>query len=278
VTWGVFLITTVLPIAAFMLRHPGALSSRFATTTYISSDMAVGTMVRLFLENYVRVFDLWHWTIGGDSNPRHHVQGVGTLLLSVVVLAATGAVFVIAKRRHDRFWWFFLAALLLVPLPAALVWGNYHALRSAALPVCLCVLAVPAIDWLLRAETSSRALWGFGGALVVLTVAQAALFQTTYWRDGKNRGDDFEQGVESAVQTAFLSSPSGRVYALADEPRGRTQLQWWSRVLGEAANVSVVPTGGTPPPGSIVFIRGPVPCAGCTTIIQRAGYSVYRMS
>ena len=276
-TWIVFAMTTAIPIAVFVVRHPGALSSRFATTTYISDEMSRSEIVRMFLGNYVRVFDLWTWTFSGDSNPRHHVQGVGTLLLAVVFLASAGLVIVIVSHRRERFWWFFGAAFIAVPLPAALVFGHTHALRSAVLPICLCVMAVPAIDLLLRTARSDRRAQAILVVVALLTVGQAGWFQATYWRHGQYRGDAFESGVEAAVQTAFLASPDGRVFVPQDEPRGRTMLQWWALVLGRESRVVATTAGGTvPPPRSIVFIRGDVTCGGCTPIIQRDGYSAYR--
>ena len=277
ITWAVFFVTTVLPIAVFNHRHAGAFSSRFGTTTFISDEMPRSEIVRMLLDNYWRVFDLRRWTFGGDVNPRHHVQGVGTLLLAVSLLAIAGLVIVIREHRRERFWWFFLAALFVVPIPASLVWGQYHALRSAVLPICLCVLSVPAIDLLLRKARSTRSAMVVGVALTVLAVGQAGWFQVTYWRHGQARGDWFENGVSEAVRTAFLSSTDGRVFVPLEEPRGRTQLEWWALLLGRGGDVVGTSEGGVvAPPGAVVFVGGDVPCEGCEPIIQRAGYSVYR--
>ena len=35
-----------IPLIGFPLRHPGALSARYATTTYLSSDISAGEIAR----------------------------------------------------------------------------------------------------------------------------------------------------------------------------------------------------------------------------------------
>ena len=144
--WAVFFVTTVIPIAVFNERHPGAFSARLDVTTFVQDDMSRFEIVRTFLGNYLRKLDLWTWTFGGDTNLRHHVQGVGMLLFVVALLAIVGAWIVIKSYRRDRFWWFFLTAFLVAPVPAALAVEPYHALRTVAVAVCLCVLAIPAVD------------------------------------------------------------------------------------------------------------------------------------
>jgi len=78
------------------------------------------------------------------------------------------------------------------------------------------------------------------------------------------------------VKAAFLASPDGRVFVSAEDRRARTQLEWWSIILGRHESVTVVREGHAPPAGAMIVIRGAA-CAGCAPVLQRDGYGAYRL-
>ena len=282
-TWAMFVATVVVPVAVFNLRHPGALTARYDTTTFIQDDMSRFEIARTFVTNYAWKLNLFHWTFSGDPNVRHHVQGAGTLLLGLVFLAIAGAWIVIARHRRDRFWWFFLSAFLIAPAPASLTIERYHAPRLEVLPICLCVLAVPAVDLLVghlaSGPSSSARMWSRGAIVVLALVVagQATWFQTNYWRHGGSRQEAFEAGADDVMRAAFQSSPDGRVFVSSADKRGKTQLEWWSIVFGRNDGVVVLADGQAPPPGATIVARGD-PCVGCTTLLQRDAYVAYRQT
>lgn len=123
-TWGVFVLTLV-PLIAYTCIHPGALSARYESTTFITPGMSTWTIVWDFLVHYVHVGDLGHWMLSGDPRPYIHVSNAAQLYIATVALAVVGIVVVLRRARADRFWWFVLIGLILSPIPDALTADRY---------------------------------------------------------------------------------------------------------------------------------------------------------
>jgi hypothetical protein len=98
-----------------------------------------------------------------------------------------------------------LVATVLVPIPAALTVDRYNAIRLAALPVFLLVLAIPALDGLVNA--CRRSWWARVAATVLVVSAgiQFAQFLDSYRTRGPARLVLFDAGVEPLLDRPFAA-------------------------------------------------------------------------
>lgn len=272
--WMVFGLT-LLPLAVFTLRHPGALSERFKFVTYVKpGDMRSQIAIR-FVQNYLGDFSPRSWFVKGDPEPRHHLPGMGSLLVGVVALAALGLFVVLLRYRKDAWWRFIVYGLLVSPIPAALTLDHFHTLRLIALPCFLLVLTVPATEFLLDEDGTRRRLRRTVlTTLVLLTLVQGAIFQ---WRfhGALPREDAFDSYYQELLAKA-LAQPQRPVYIFDKTPAAYVYAYWYATIWGQSVdNFRRVPPGESPPPGAIV-IGHELPCKNCDVIIQRGQFQVYR--
>jgi 4-amino-4-deoxy-L-arabinose transferase-like glycosyltransferase len=266
-TWTAFAIALV-PMAVFQTRHPHALFARYRDET-ATLGKSLGSAVWTVLVNEFHGGSLWRWAVFGDANPRHHVQGTGSLLV-VGVLLALGSVIVVARReRWDAFWAFVVAGAVLSVAPSALTARHPHALRSIGLPVFLVALAVPGLEYL--RERSHRSVWRVVAAAVLAGgAAQFALFETDYWHDGPRRLAAFDAQFP-AVFHAALATGRPVVAHRADYTVVGDGL-WYARLWHRS--IRIVEPGRRPPQGSVVVssIGG---CAQCRTIGRGGVFRAY---
>lgn len=133
-TWGIYgaLLT---PLLIFAWRHPGALSARLHQTSYITPERSWLNIIAHFVYYYARNLNPYQWLAHGDPNTRHHVPGMGSLLLPTVVLAVIGAVLLLRNGRRNPWNRYVLYGFAVSPIPASLAWGAQHTLRLIAAPV-----------------------------------------------------------------------------------------------------------------------------------------------
>jgi hypothetical protein len=145
-------------------------------------------------------------------------------------------------------------ATLLVPIPAALTVDRHNAIRLAALPVLLLVLAIPAIESLVSACRRSR--WAqVAAALVVLSVGvQFAQFLDSYRTRGPARLVLFDAGVEPLLEAPLAAGET--IYVDFDDRGAQAQARWRVAEAGLPDDrVVILPDGGVPPRGSLLFLR-----------------------
>jgi hypothetical protein len=274
VTYG----AALLPLALYLHNHPGALTARYQRTTFIQSGMSVGTIARKTTSNYVHDMNLWHWISAGDPRPYLHTSnGAGQLLAAVVVLASVGVAVVITQRRSDLWWRYLLVAFVLAPIPAALTEDRYYSLRLLPIPLLLVVLAVPGLEALARL---ARDGWPARIALAVLAatvVVQLAQFEHSYRHHGPGRTEFFEAGVPPLLARAF--SGARTVYVDYDDRYAQTHALWYAVSRGFGADrVSILPDGGVPPVGSVVFGRFQTCDFACREIDRSYDYWIARVT
>jgi hypothetical protein len=252
-TWGTFAVT-MLPLAVYWHRHPGALTARYASTTFVEKHMSVPTIVAKAVWNYIQDVNLVYWVASGDPRPYIHAWGAGQLFASVAVLAVIGAAVVLRRDRDDPWWRFVLVALALSPVPAALTEDRHYALRLLPIPLLLAVLAIPAVDLLLRAARERSLARLAVAALAAGVAVQFVHFAHVYDSRGPARTELFEAGVPRLLDRAFADGAS--VYVDFDDRYAQTHALWYavSHGIGRS-RVSILPDGGVPPPGSTVFGR-----------------------
>ena len=272
-TWFVFGLT-LLPLGVFTLRHPGALSERFKFVTFIKPGDTRSQIAVRFVQNYVEDFSPRRWLAYGDPEPRHHLPGMGSLLIGVVALAGLGLVVVLMRYRKDAWWRFIVYGLFVSPIPAALTLDYFHTLRLIALPCFLLVLTVPAIEFLLEEGERRQARRVALTVLVLITLLQGAVFQ---WRfhNALPRVDAFDSYYQELLSTA-LAQPERPVYLFDKTPAAYVYAYWYATLGGvSVSNFQRLSRDQTPPPGAIV-IGHELPCTDCEVIISRGQFQVYR--
>ncbi|HEY6015356.1 MAG TPA: hypothetical protein VIU16_01110, partial [Gaiellaceae bacterium] len=263
--WAAY-AAALVPLA---LDHKAA-SARYDQTSFVHGSMSWARIAADFLWNYARDANLWHWVVSGDPRPSLHTWGAGQLFGSVVVLAIVGAAVVL--RRRDLWWRWLVVCLVLSPVPAALTVDRYSAQRLLPLPLMLTVLAAPGLQALL----SSRArVWLPRLVAVVLAagvVTQVAWFE--HWfsiRGSSSRLVVYDAGVPDLLARAF--SGGATVYVDHDDRYAQTHALWYAVSHGlPRERVSILPDGGMPPPGSMVFGRFQTCDYVCTTLATSYTY------
>jgi hypothetical protein len=251
--WTTF-AATLVPLAIYALRHPGNLTARYEATTIARDGRSATDVAAEAIGNWFKDIDPWHWATAGDPAPYIHNGGYGALFGSVVLLALAGAVLVLVRERHNLFWRYILLATLLVPVPAALTVDRYNAIRLATLPVFFLVLAVPALSALAVAARTSWTARVAAGVLAVVVVAQFVQFLDSYRTRGPARIVLFDAGVKPLLEGPLASGEP--IYVDFDDRGAQAQARWRAAVAGVPENrIVILPDGGIPPPGSLVFLR-----------------------
>ena len=265
----------LVPLLVFNSKYPGALGSRFGDVSYVRPESTWAEIALRFLGNYFGNFNPLSWLVTGDPEPRHHLPGMGSLLTPTFILAATGLVVVVVRRRRDAWWRFVIYGLAVSAIPAALTLDYFHTLRLAALPVFLCVLLAPAVEWL-SAQGARRGLRrGVLAALVFLTLAQGALFQWQFARDAQTRWHNFDTFYPE-VFTKAMELPNRPIYLLDNHAAPGYMHAYWYATLRRADLKQFVRLGKDeqPPPGALV-ISTEMPCTRCRMILERGSFRLY---
>jgi len=272
--WATFALGLV-PMGVYALRHPGALTSRYEATTIARDGLSGVDLVLQAAGNWFRDIDPWHWATAGDPAPYIHASGYGAFLAGVMALSLVGAGLVLIRRRDDPWWRYVLTATLLVPVPAALTVDRYNAIRLATLPVFLLVLAIPALDLLVRSMSRSWLARGVAALAAVAVVLQLVQFLDAYRARGPGRTALFDAGVP-----ALLDAPLARgetIYVDFDDRGAHSQARWRAVVAGvPLERVIVLPDGGTPPAGATVLTLFQECDFACEEIARWEGYRLSR--
>jgi hypothetical protein len=129
------------------------------------------------------------------------------------------------RLRDDLWWRWLLVVLVLSPIPAALTTDRHHAQRMLPLPVLLVVVAIPALERLLR---WNRRRWaaGLGLGLAVVLLVQFGQFEWVYHHRGGSRRFFFEGDVPSLLARAFANGRT--VYIDHDDLYAQTDALWYA--------------------------------------------------
>jgi len=251
--WATF-AAALVPLGIYALRHPGNLTARYQATTIAREGRSATDVAVEALGNWFKDVDPWHWATAGDPAPYIHNGGYGALFGSVVLLALVGVVLVLRREQHNPFWRFVLLATLLVPVPAALTVDRYNAIRLATLPVFAVVLAVPALAALVAAVRTSWAARVAAGVLAIVVAAQFAQFLDSYRTRGPARVVLFDAGVKPLLAGPLASGEP--IYLDFDDRGAQAQARWRAAAAGvPSSRIVILPDGGIPPLGSLVFLR-----------------------
>jgi 4-amino-4-deoxy-L-arabinose transferase-like glycosyltransferase len=302
-TWALYGVT-LLPLLVFNLRHPGVLTERFYLISYIKPQSTWGEIIPEFIKHYFYNLSPWSLLLVGDTNPRHHVAGMGSFLLPVFVLSLMGIYLILKHSRRESWWRFILYGLLISPVSASLTLDEFHTLRMIPYPVFLLVLAVPALVRLIHGEAAATAepapskkksrkkkieqpeARGSVPAflarrqvltvLLALTLVQAIYFQYQFHRDGPSRGAVFDAGYRELYQQAV--SQTARPVYLLDGMWGPAYIHsfWYALLDGRGTGDFIHLDYGQRPPAGAIVISSEDKCTNCQIIMRRDQYLLYR--
>jgi hypothetical protein len=295
---------TLLPLFVFNRWHPGILTERFYLISYIKPKSSWGDIIPQFISHYVDNMSLYSLLLTGDTNPRHHVGGMGSFLLPVFILSLFGIYLVLKYRRRDSWWLFVLYGLIVSPVSASLTLDRFHTLRMIPYPIFLLVLAVPALQRLIEGgrarpvtppsrkkmkkqaepqKEGRESLPSFFArrraltALLALTLLQAVYFQYQFHRDGVNRGAVFDEGYRQLYREA-LAQPERPIY-LVDGMWGPAYIHafWYATLDGRGTSDFIHMDFGKRPPAGSLVISSEDKCTNCQMIMKREQYMLYRV-
>jgi hypothetical protein len=249
--WATFLVA-MIPMGVYAIRHPGALTARYEATTIARDGLSGARLVAQAVGNWLRDINPWHWATAGDPAPYIHNGGYGAFFAGIALLAIAGAALVLLRKRSDPFWRFVLLATMVIPIPAALTVDRFNAIRLATLPVLLLVLAIPALAALVGALRSSRPSRIAVAVLLLSIGAQFVQFLDIYRTRGPARLVLYDAGVGPLLDQALATGKT--IYLDFDDRGAQAQARWRVAETGlPQSRIVILPDGGIPPPGSVVF-------------------------
>ena len=137
------------------------------------------------------------------------------------------------------------------------------------------LLAGVAAHWLNEASSTHRAALA---GLVVLTVAQALVFQVQFWRYGPDRGYAFDEAAPAVFDVAASTGASPIYLRDRGDLPGYIEAYWYGALSGmdRSSFVRLAPDE-VPPPGAIV-LGTDKSCGSCDVLAEEGDYIAYRAS
>lgn len=275
-SYGAFLV----PMLVFHQRHSGALTDRFKSLTYLTSDKPAWTSVGEFAGRYLADINPSHWLISGGTDVRDHLSGTGSMLAVTVLLGLAGLGLVVRYYRADPWWRFVLYALLVSVVPGALTVNEFSQLRLIAFPMFFIVLAIPAMEWLIPSSGNNndkRTLKRIVFSVAVMLVAiQGFYFQWLYHRSARDLWYVFDARFPRKVLAPALATGSKPLYLVDAHGRSGYIQALWHGVLAhiEPEHFLRVEPNTPVPPGSIA-ISTEEDCQNCRLVARSLNYLVY---
>jgi 4-amino-4-deoxy-L-arabinose transferase-like glycosyltransferase len=263
----------VLPIVAFSIRHPGALTGRFSIITYLSADAGVGETIWEFARHYLRNLNPWRLLVRGDPNRDQiaHVFGTPHFLAAVFVFAVTGMALAVRDARRKAWPRFLLYGFAAAIVPASLTNETFHMLRLMGMPVFLLIFAVAGTALFLDRWRTAFA------SLLVLTAVEAGWFQWKYARTAETarRVHLFDAEYWPKILRPALASEAHPIY-LADALwiPGYIQAYWHATLRGiDLSRLRRLPPDQPAPLGALM-ISTEENCPGCEILAAVKPYTL----
>jgi 4-amino-4-deoxy-L-arabinose transferase-like glycosyltransferase len=271
-TWVVFGLALV-PALIFNISSGGALTARATALSYTTPEMSVIDIGAHFARHFVANLDPVRILLVGDQLSRHHVPVMGSILLGTVALAVVGVDRLVHGRWRDPWTRYVLYGLLVSLVPSSLLIDDFHTLRLIAFPVFLLLLVGIGADWLDRRGGARRLVLA---GLVLLTVAQAVLFQVQFWRYGPERGDAFDAAFPEVFEAAIATGASPIYLRDAGIP-GYIEAYWYGALRGmDRSSFVQLASTEAPPPGAVV-LGSDKSCENCELLHEKGDYIAYRV-
>lgn len=266
---------TLLPLAIFAFRHPGALSGRFNGISYFGAGGSWAAKVLRFASQYLTDINPWRMLVTGEDNVRDHVSGLGVLLLPTFVFALAGLILVIGKLRANPWWRFIVYALFVSIVPAALTVGVFPQLRLIVFPILVNVLMIPALVWF-ASNARATIMKSVVAVVTLLILAQGLYFQILFHREAPSHWYFMDARFARKVLQPALASNAQPIY-LFDPPgqSGYIQALWHGALRGMNSNTFArTDIWRSIAPGSIV-ISTERKCDNCRLLARSLNYIAY---
>ena len=273
----------VAPILAFNERHPGALTGRFRSITYLEPGLPLAEAVREFALRYLTNLNAWRLLVTGNPGKDEVTQLHATpdFLFGVFAFAVAGVAILLRTKYLRQGWWRFVCyCALLAPVPVSLTTDNFHMLRLIAVPVILLLFAGVGIAWLLDHERKQRAEIAFT-ILALASVAQAALF---FWKFDRSataawRVHLFDGEYRERIFAPAMTASAGPLYiADASAIPGYIQAYWYGTLAGIDLNRLVRLGPSDPPPVGAVVISTEERCDRCDVLERVEPYLLFKVN
>ncbi len=179
---GVFLVT-MLPLIGFAINNPDALTARFESISYLTSDATLLHKAATFVSNLWQYWSPDFLIRTGDSDLRHATGAGGMICISTYFLFLVGVAAILINRSliRNRFNLFLLVNLLLAPVAAAATnEGTPHALRSLLLGYYIVLVSCFGLKFLSEIGQRTQRLVLVIGVFAYLFIEIAA-YQVDYF-------------------------------------------------------------------------------------------------
>lgn len=292
-------LLTLAPLIIWRMRHPGTLTQRFYSVSYIKPGSHWLEIIPKFLRRYLEDLSLISLLIDGDANLRHHVKGsLGSFLIGAFLLSLIGLLVVLVRHWRDAWWRYIVFGTFAAIVPGALTADQFHSLRLIAYPVFLLVLTIPALQFLLArqpnapdslAEYERFSLLDEGKmesgsmlgrravlfTLLLIAAAQAIYFQHVFRREGPKRDWFFDADYESIYEAA-VALPNRPIYLIDGSSPAYVHAYWYATVE-RRSTTEFVHLEDEPAPYGAVVISSEERCTDCDIIKKSGQFMVYRV-
>jgi 4-amino-4-deoxy-L-arabinose transferase-like glycosyltransferase len=276
-TWLLY-AAFLLPMVAFSIRHPGALTERFNIITYLNADAGFGERAFEFAKHYLRNLNPWRLLVRGDPNRDQiaHVFGSPFFLAPIFAFSIAGFGLALREAKRDAWSRFLLYGFAVAIIPASLTKETFHMLRLIAAPVFLLVFAIEGVKWFIARSTDSFWRRAFI-ILLALTMVEAGWFQWNYQRTAQTarRVHLFDAEYPSKIFEPAIASNAQPIY-IADALwiPGYIQAYWYGTVEGvDLSRFRRLPPDKAPPLGALL-ISTEENCPGCEILASVKPYTL----
>ncbi len=281
---------SMIPFLFVYFGNSPAITGRFQRATYIDGNKPLLDNLSTFVASYISDLSLDFLLFVGDKHPRHHIVGMGEILIGAFALSVLGVLIIFIRYRGSAWWRYVIFGTLVSIIPGALTTERYHSLRLVAFPVFFSLLMVPAIDWLLESKveigqtatgflsriTSDRfARRGLLYGLIILTAIQGFLFQVQFQTLGGARAIEFNEAYPRVLEKA-LAQPSRPIYLDEGGEPAYIHAYWYAASWGVDRSNFVHLLDNQYPPYDAIVISSEGACNECEMINHDGSFLLYR--
>lgn len=300
---GIIYTLTLIPFLVVYLGNTSAITGRFMRATYLDSNKSFFENATTFITSYLSDLNPLFLLVYGDIHPRHHIKGMGGILIGTFILAMIGVVLILVRKQRGAWWRYVIFGALASIVPGALTTERGHFLRLVAFPVFFMLLTIPAISWLFGDSPDTRdakpkehqfdeegsyavsssapsapAVWRrvVLYTIFAITVLQAIAFQVMFRNSAGTRGIEFNAAYESILDRA-LAEGTRPIYLDEGGEPAYIHAYWYGVQKGIDLNASFVHVldNEFPPYGALV-ISSEGGCKDCEMIAHEGSFLLYR--